>query len=303
MSSFEEHATIENNQLKFSYLNRSIHNGLYKCQIELTTGEIFASNVSNMTIYGTIYHQIFAHMLSNHIIILKARPKMPEIIKAIRLEDGVELSWNISDIGDLVLTNLKYYWTNDGFSSRNISTTELYGDIRLFDIPCSAKTIQILISNRLGESPLSESFKIGCGYKGCEDSKSNTKTEAIIAGVVCSLVGIAIGIFIGVSIASRKLKKKYKQRNICDDEPKYQSPSVVNIKEMSNLSEIETSQNIVNIYERVDESSIVNDKIEPKIIQKIQKKNTKKTEEKAYETLLAGKRVNANYLKPEKIEF
>ena len=45
------------------------------------------------------------------------------------------------------------------------------------------------------------------------------------------------------------------------------------MKEKSNLREIETPQNIDNIYERVDESNIVNDKIEPKRTKKVQKNN------------------------------
>ena len=47
--------TIGGNELKFPNLNRSIHNGLYKCQIELTNGQILSSNDYHMTIYGTIF--------------------------------------------------------------------------------------------------------------------------------------------------------------------------------------------------------------------------------------------------------
>ena len=43
--------TIEGNKLKFSDLNHSIHNGLYKCQIELTIGQNISSDGFNMTIY------------------------------------------------------------------------------------------------------------------------------------------------------------------------------------------------------------------------------------------------------------
>ena len=82
------------------------------------------------------------------------------------------------------MTNLTYYWRNGGSSFINININELYGTIILDGIPSSAKTIQIIVSNRLGESPLSNPINIVCGYKGCEDSIPNTKTEAIIAGVV-----------------------------------------------------------------------------------------------------------------------
>ena len=216
-------------------------------------------------------------------------------------DDGVELFWIISDNGDLELTNLTYYWTNGGSSSININTNELTeGNITLVGIPSSAKTIQIMVSNRIGESPLSNPINIVCGFKGCEDSIPNTKTEAIIAGVVCSVAGIVIGILIGVSIALRKLKNKYKKRNTPDNEPRYQS-DVSEMKEKSNLSEIETPQNIDNIYERVDESNIVNDKIEPKRTKKVQKTtNAKNAEPKVYETLSVDKRVESNYLKLEK---
>ena len=196
------------------------------------------------------------------------------------------------------MTNLTYYWRNGGSSFINININELYGTIILDGIPSSAKTIQIIVSNRLGESPLSNPINIVCGYKGCEDSIPNTKTEAIIAGVVCSVVGIAIGI--GVSIALRKLKNKNKKRISPDNEPQYQS-DVSEMKEKSNLSEIETPQNIDNIYERVDESNIVNDKIEPKRTKKVQKTtNAKNAEPKVYETLSVDKRVESNYLKLEK---
>ncbi len=46
-----ENVTIAGNQLKFSYLNHSIHNGIYRCQIKLTNDQIFSSNNFNMTIY------------------------------------------------------------------------------------------------------------------------------------------------------------------------------------------------------------------------------------------------------------
>ena len=198
------------------------------------------------------------------------------------------------------MTNLTYYWTNGGSSFINININELFGTITLVGIPTSAKTIQIMVSNRLGESPLSNPINIVCGYKGCEDSNSNTKTEAIIAGVICSVVGIVMGILIGVSIALRKLKNKYKKRISPDNEPQHQS-DVSEMKEKSNLSEIETPQNIDNIYERVDESNIVNDKIEPKRTKKVQKTtNAKKAEPKVYETLSVDKRVESNYLKLEK---
>ena len=42
---------IEGNKLNFSYLNHSIHNGLYKCQIELTNRQILSSDGFNMTIH------------------------------------------------------------------------------------------------------------------------------------------------------------------------------------------------------------------------------------------------------------
>jgi hypothetical protein len=42
---------VNSNQLSFSYLNHSIHNGLYKCQIELTNDQIISSNNFNMTIF------------------------------------------------------------------------------------------------------------------------------------------------------------------------------------------------------------------------------------------------------------
>ena len=44
--------TIEGNKLKFSDLNHSIHNGLYKCQIELRNGQLInSSNDYNMKIH------------------------------------------------------------------------------------------------------------------------------------------------------------------------------------------------------------------------------------------------------------
>ena len=46
-----ENLTIVGNQLKFSYLNHSIHNGIYKCQINLTNDQIFISNNFNLTVF------------------------------------------------------------------------------------------------------------------------------------------------------------------------------------------------------------------------------------------------------------
>ena len=44
-------AIIVSNQLIFSSLNPLLHNGIYKCQIELITGQIIASNSINIGIY------------------------------------------------------------------------------------------------------------------------------------------------------------------------------------------------------------------------------------------------------------
>ncbi len=52
LNSTDPSISIEDNQLKFFNLSRSIHNGLYKCQIELKNGQIFESNSFNMTIDG-----------------------------------------------------------------------------------------------------------------------------------------------------------------------------------------------------------------------------------------------------------
>ena len=54
-----ENITIDGNQLKFSYLNHSIHNGLYKCQIELTNDQILSSNIFNLTIYCMFFLALF----------------------------------------------------------------------------------------------------------------------------------------------------------------------------------------------------------------------------------------------------
>ena len=43
--------TIEGKKLMFSYLNHSIYNGLYKCQIELTNRQNLSSNDYNMKIH------------------------------------------------------------------------------------------------------------------------------------------------------------------------------------------------------------------------------------------------------------
>ena len=45
-----ENVKINENQLKFTYLNRSIHNGRYKCQIELINGEVFESDNINIIV-------------------------------------------------------------------------------------------------------------------------------------------------------------------------------------------------------------------------------------------------------------
>ena len=45
-----ENMTIVENKLKFSYLNHSIHNGLYNCQIELNTSQIITSTTTNLTV-------------------------------------------------------------------------------------------------------------------------------------------------------------------------------------------------------------------------------------------------------------
>ena len=90
------------------------------------------------------------------------------------------------------MTNLTYYWRNGGSSFINININELYGTIILDGIPSSAKTIQIIVSNRLGESPLSNPINIVCGYKGCEDSIAGV----IIAGVISSVLVLSLTIFL-----------------------------------------------------------------------------------------------------------
>jgi hypothetical protein len=102
------------------------------------------------------------------------------------------LTWNISDNGDLELINLKYYWTTQNFSSLNISSVEQEGQTTLEGIPYSAKFIQISVANIRGESPLSESFVIQCGYKGCEQRP----TVEIIIGVVSSVVLVSLVVFL-----------------------------------------------------------------------------------------------------------
>ena len=42
---------INDTELKFTYLNHSIHNGVYKCKIELITGQLFQSENINITVY------------------------------------------------------------------------------------------------------------------------------------------------------------------------------------------------------------------------------------------------------------
>jgi hypothetical protein len=54
LNSTNQSISIEDNQHNFLNLSRSLHNGLYKCQIELTNGQIFSSNNIKMTIYGII---------------------------------------------------------------------------------------------------------------------------------------------------------------------------------------------------------------------------------------------------------
>jgi hypothetical protein len=107
------------------------------------------------------------------------------------LKGGVELTWNISDNGDLELTNLTYNWTAQDFPSLNISTIELEGNMTLPDIPVSAKFIQISVANKQGFSPLSKIFFIECGYKGCEPKSS----ESLIIGVVSSVLVLSLIIF------------------------------------------------------------------------------------------------------------
>ena len=43
--------TVFENELIFSYLNHSLHNGLYKCQIELINGQILTSNATRMLVF------------------------------------------------------------------------------------------------------------------------------------------------------------------------------------------------------------------------------------------------------------
>ena len=47
----DENIKTNENQLQFTYLNHSIHNGRYKCQIELINGQVFESDNINMTVY------------------------------------------------------------------------------------------------------------------------------------------------------------------------------------------------------------------------------------------------------------
>jgi ATP-dependent Zn protease len=108
------------------------------------------------------------------------------------LKGGVELTWNISDNGDLELINLTYNWTTQDFSSRNISTLELEGIITLEGIPDSTKSIQISVANNRGESSLSDKVDIQCGYKGCESRSS----ESLIIGVVSSVLVLSLFIFL-----------------------------------------------------------------------------------------------------------
>jgi hypothetical protein len=42
---------VNDTELKFTYLNHSIHNGLYKCKIELITDQIFQSDNINITVF------------------------------------------------------------------------------------------------------------------------------------------------------------------------------------------------------------------------------------------------------------
>jgi hypothetical protein len=210
------------------------------------------------------------------------------------LKDGVELTWNISDNGDLALINLKYYWTAFDFSSRNISTIELEGIITLKDIPDSAKSIQISVENNLGESPLSDKVDIQCGYKGCESRSS----KSLIIGVVCSVVGIVIGIFI--AIVSRKLINRKKSKDDSDNK----IANTINMNELINQkNETETTKSIPNAYEIIDDSNINKNKTESKQPRVQKRSKLNKDEEKVYETISINKKTDSNYLKPDNYQF
>jgi hypothetical protein len=212
------------------------------------------------------------------------------------MKDGVELTWSISDNGDLELINLKYNWTTQTFSSRNISTIELEGIITLEDIPDSAKSIQISVANNRGESLLSESFIIQCGYKGCEPTSS--ELIIIVVGVVCSFGGIVIGIFI--VIVSRKLKNHNKSK---DDSDNKISNTIYMNELINQKNERETTKSIPNAYEIIHDSNINENKTESKE-PKVQKRSKlNKDEEKVYETISINKNADSNYLKPDNYQF
>ena len=64
-NSTNENIAIFENELKFSYLNDLIHNGDYKCQIELTNGQNLMSNQIEMRVSSNILFN--TSLYSNHV--------------------------------------------------------------------------------------------------------------------------------------------------------------------------------------------------------------------------------------------
>jgi hypothetical protein len=209
------------------------------------------------------------------------------------LKGGVELTWNISDNGDLELINLTYNWTTQDFSSRNISTLELEGIITLEDIPDSAKSIQISVANKRGFSPFSDKVDIQYETTSTFNESTSSGSLIIVVGVVCSIACFVLGIF--VAIVSRRLKNRNKSKDDSDDK----SSNTVNMDELNNQkNERETTNNIPNAYEIIDDSNINENKT------KVQKRSKlKKDEEKVYETISINKKADSNYLKPDNYQF